>query len=330
MTNSCIKKINDILPNLPNASEVSISMTDAGKTTFTGLRKDKNGIESIDNKTTVFEIGSVTKAFTGHVLARLVTDHKIKLDDPIASFLSFKLSGNPGITFRQLALHTSGLPRMPHGYDDRPDFIKENPFSNYNEESFIHYLRNALALESLPGEKASYSNLGYALLSYGIAQIENKPFNEVVKEMIFQPLSMKNSTFNAKDNSSPVKAGLDKTGHPTLCWDAGVFNGSLGILSTAQDLSLFSKMMLDENDPAIRLQIQNTFPAKPDVHTCMGWLMVNFDQNQPIIKINGGTGGSSSSIFINHKKQKAFTFCSNIHPDSYMQQIEHLCIEAVL
>ncbi|HEY1040368.1 MAG TPA: serine hydrolase domain-containing protein, partial [Bacteroidia bacterium] len=178
MINSFIKKIEAILKDLPLRTEISISFTNANGTNFIGLKKEESGIKYIDNKTIAFEIGSVTKAFTGNVFAKLATDRRIKLDDLIELFLPFKLLGNPPITFKHLALHTSGLPRMPIGYDDRVDFIKENPFSNYREEDFANYLTKDLVMESSPGEKANYSNLGFGLLSYIISLIENKEFSQ--------------------------------------------------------------------------------------------------------------------------------------------------------
>jgi CubicO group peptidase (beta-lactamase class C family) len=329
MNDVFIEKMKVALETLPVDTEISMSISSEHASDFIGLRKGTSGIKHLDNKITAFEIGSVTKAITGNVLAKLVADRKIKPDDPIEPFLPFKLSGSPVITFKQLALHTSGLPRMPYGYDDRVNFIIENPFSNFYEDDLINYLSKELVLESKPGEKASYSNLGYALLSYLISKIENKPFSEIAKERIFCPLNMQQTSFNLKELVTPFKTGLDKTGAPTPCWDGGIFNGSLGMISTAEDLSKFSRMMLNAEDEAIAIQVKHTFPAKPDIKTCLGWLMVHFDTEEPVIKINGGTAGSSSSVFVNQNMQKAFTFCSNIHPDSYMELIEPLCIEAV-
>jgi CubicO group peptidase (beta-lactamase class C family) len=329
MNDAFIEKMKDVIQTLPLETEISLSISSKNETDFIGLRKDGFGLSLIDNRNTAFEIGSVTKAITGNMLAKLVADFKIKLDDPIESFLPFQLLGKPPITFKQLALHTSGLPRMPKAYDDRADFMIDNPFLNFAEEDFINYFTEELLLESHPGEKAIYSNLGYALLAYLISKIENKPFSQIVKERIFHPLSMQHTSFNSKEVLTQFKTGLDKSGNPTSCWDAGIFNGSLGMISTAEDLSKFSKMVLKCEDEAIAIQVQNTFLAKPGVKTCLGWLMVNFDKEEAVIKINGGTAGSSASIFVNQKAQKAFTLCSNIHPDSYMELIEHVCIEAV-
>ncbi len=324
-----IEKIKIVLDTLPVGTEISISVTETDKTKFLGLRKNPLELKEIDNKATAFEIGSVTKAFTGNILAKLVTDLKISLDDPIDSFIPFKLYGSPVISFRQLALHISGLPRMPPGYDDRENFIEENPFCNFEEDDLMIYLGQNLVMESKPGLKVSYSNLGFALLSYIFSKIEKKPFSKIVEERILKPLDMKDTSFDLVNISTLFCPGLDKDGNQTSCWNGGIFNGSLGLISTAEDLSKFAKMSLNFEDQAIATQIQNTFPAKPGVKTCLGWLLVNFDSEEPILKINGGTAGSSSSVFLNQRKQTAFTFCSNIHPDTYMKSIEHLCIEAV-
>lgn len=322
-------KIHNILKILPVLTEISFSVTDNNETTYFGLRKDSEGISYPNNKTTAFEIGSVTKSFTGNLLAQLVVDGKVNLDDSISNFLSFELKGNPTITLKQLGMHTSGLPRMPANYDNRKNFIKENPFSNYNEDELITYLTKELQMECAPGEKVIYSNLGSGLLSYVISKIEGRPFSEIVEEKIFTTLEMRNSTFNIKNISTNMVKGLDKEGNFTSNWDGGILNGCLGIISTPQDLTKFAKATLNPNNKVANLQVSHTFLARPQVYSAIGWVLVNAGETDPIIKINGGTAGFSSSIFINRKKQKALVFCSNIQPDTYMELIEPLCAEIV-
>ncbi len=324
-----ISKIKTILEILPVHTQLSFSTIEKGKTKFYGLNKDENGIGYLNNQSFAFEIGSVTKAFTGNILAQLIDEGKVKLDDPIRNFLSFELKGNPSITFKHLAQHTSGLPRMPKGYDDRENFIKENPFSNYSEEELISYLTKKLEIESEPGEKAAYSNLGSGVLSYIISKIEERPFSEIVEEKIFRPLNMSNSKFNVKDISTNMIKGLDKEGNFTSFWDGGILNGCLGIISTTEDLAKFAGMTLDPLNNPVILQVKHVFPAKPEIYTNLGWLVINLPGVDPVLKINGGTAGYAASIFVNREKQKAFTFCSNIQPDRYMELIEPLCIETV-
>lgn len=118
-----VDKITNIIKILPVHTEVSISMTENNTTTYYGLKNKGKEISYPNNKTTAFEIGSVTKSFTGNVLAQLIIEGKVSLDDPISDFLHFELKDNPVITLKQLAMHTSGLPRMPIGSDKkRMDF----------------------------------------------------------------------------------------------------------------------------------------------------------------------------------------------------------------
>ena len=87
----------------------------------------QNGhIDQIDNYSSAFEIGSVTKAFTGNVLAQLVIEKKVDLNDTAQKYLPFPLLHSPLFTLKQLAMHTAGLQRMPHDFDtpgDRHRFL---------------------------------------------------------------------------------------------------------------------------------------------------------------------------------------------------------------
>jgi CubicO group peptidase (beta-lactamase class C family) len=328
-TEEFIDKITTILKILPAHTEVSISVTENNTATYYGLKNEGEEISYSNNKTSAFEIGSVTKSFTGNVLAQLVVEGKVSLDDPISDFLHFELKDNPAITLKQLGMHTSGLPRMPIGYDDRRNFIKENPFSNYYEEDLISYLKNDLKMESQPGERVMYSNLGFGLLSYVMSRIQGQSFAEIVETKIFKPLKMQHSVFSINRISTKVINGLDKEGKYTPYWDCGILDGCIGIISTSEDLAKFAMATLDVKNKTTDLQISNAVLAKPDVYSAIGWVLVKSSETESILKINGGTAGSSSSIFLNRQNQKVLTFCSNIHPDTYMDIIEPLCSEVV-
>ena len=324
-----IDKITSIIKILPVHTEVSISVTENNTTTYYGLKNKGEEISYPNNKTSAFEIGSVTKSFTGNVLAQLIVEGKVSLDDSISDFLHFELKDNPAITLKQLGIHTSGLPRMPIGYDDRGNFIKENPFSNYYEEDLINYLKSDLKLESQPGEKVMYSNLGFGLLSYVMSRIQGQSFAEIIETKIFKPLKMQHSAFSIHRLSTKLINGLDKEGNFTPSWDGGILDGCIGMISTSEDLSKFARATLDEKNKMTDLQVSNAALAKPEVYSAIGWVLVKPPEKESILKINGGTAGSSSSIFLNRQNQKALTFCSNIHPDTYMDIIEPLCSEVV-
>jgi len=77
---------------------------------FYGIIRQNDSIIYTDNSQHIFEIGSITKVFTAHLLAKAVLDNKVKLNDTINDYLTIKCKDDIPITFKSLANHTSGLP----------------------------------------------------------------------------------------------------------------------------------------------------------------------------------------------------------------------------
>lgn len=94
--------------NFPDKTEVAIAIIENGESIFYGVNRQNDTLKTVVNHQKVFEIGSITKVFTATLLANLVVDGKVSLDDDIASYLDIQLKGSPKITFEQLANHTSG------------------------------------------------------------------------------------------------------------------------------------------------------------------------------------------------------------------------------
>jgi len=82
-----IGKIADSIKELPDKTELSFAVVKNGKADYYGMIKENGDINEINNNDSAFEIGSVTKAFTGNVLAQLAVEKKVDLDDPAQYFL---------------------------------------------------------------------------------------------------------------------------------------------------------------------------------------------------------------------------------------------------
>lgn len=310
------------LKGLPSCTQLSIAFIRDGAVSFHGWSHLNGAVAPTDNAHAAFEIGSVTKAFTGYVLAQLAVENKVRLEDPIQSFLPFSLRGNPAITLQQLALHTSGLPRMPHDFEEQPHYDQNNPYKSYGEDALKDYLVNKLKMDSVPGETFQYSNLGYGLLGYIIARIEGKAFTEVVKERLFGPLQMEHSSFDMQEIKTNVVKGLDRTGNICSHWDPGLFSGCIGIISTAKDLSRFVMMIADLQNAAGNLQSQVTFSIEPTFNTNIGWgERLLMPENISMQGINGGTAGYGASVMVNRQNSFSLVVLSNIAPQRYMEVI---------
>ena len=317
-----IDSILQCISAFPDQTQLALAVIRNGRVDYHGIRKDKNELRNINNASSAFEIGSVTKAFTGFILAQLATEKKVNLNDLAQRYLPFPLWNSPPVTLKHLAMHTSGLPGLPHDLEDLPGYDKDNPYKNYSEELLATYLTRDLRLESLPGEKFLYSNLGAGLLGYIISRVEGAPFAKVVNERIFQPLKMQHSTFDIVEAKTEIVKGINDKGDFCMHWDGGILNGSLGIISTVEDLSRFAIMICDPSNAAANMQAKEIFVLDENVSINLGWSQrLILPENILMQGINGGTGGYGASILINRDKNCAVIILSNIWPSHYMDTI---------
>jgi len=142
----------------------------------------------------IYRTGSISKSFTAVLLMLLVQDGLVALDDPVErhlpelSALADRPEGAAPITFRHLASHTSGLIREP-----RLQGAAAGPIELW-EEKVLASLPHT-SFQSAPGERYSYSNIGFGILGLALSRAANRPFMELVEERIFSPLGMVDSAF---------------------------------------------------------------------------------------------------------------------------------------
>ena len=141
-------------------------------------------------ESTTFNGYSITKTFTAAAVVKLAQEGKIDLDAPISRYLSdFPYQKSP--TIRQTLQHTAGFPNPnPLAWVHR---VEEH--AKFDEQAFIHkVIHENSRLDFDPGEKFSYSNIGYLLLGEVIHKVSGKPYHEYVLSEIVNPLSL------SKDN----------------------------------------------------------------------------------------------------------------------------------
>ncbi|MBP9925706.1 MAG: beta-lactamase family protein, partial [Cyclobacteriaceae bacterium] len=152
-------------------------------------------------------VGSTVKAFTAATIFLLKEEGKLNLDDKITEYLSAAdikdIENADKATIRQLLHHSSGIynyiQNLKFQTSSLNDLIKV-----WTPDELLDYARGKKAYFS-PGEDVLYSNTNYVLLGMIISNIEGKPFYEVFKEKIFEPLGLSSTQFAAKD---PVPDGI--------------------------------------------------------------------------------------------------------------------------
>ena len=100
--------------SFPNGTQLSICVVTGDAENFVGIERRNDSLVYVDNRDSVFEIGSITKTFTGTMLAKLVYDGKVNEDDPVKNVVPVTLHqsslNGKEMTLVHLANHTSGLP----------------------------------------------------------------------------------------------------------------------------------------------------------------------------------------------------------------------------
>ncbi len=317
--------IYDKVKFFPNQTEIAIAIIKNNKVSFVGVKRINDSIRTTKNFQKTFEIGSLSKVFTSTLLANYVISNKIDLEDSIQDYLDYNI--NESITLKNLANHTSGLPRLPSNlnlFTANP----KNPYKDYGEKQLKLYLKEQINLKHKPGENFEYSNLGAGLLGYILSKYTNSTYDNLLQNHIFSKFKMTNSTTEISDVEQSLVKGLDQNGRETPNWDFNVLVGAGGIYSSVKDLSMFAKAHFEDKHKALMLTKQPTFTVNENLKIGLGWHILNLKNDKKLIWHNGATGGYSSSMALDTNSKNGVIILSNVsayHPK--MQNIDQLCFD---
>ncbi len=260
-----------------------------------------NGKEP-DGKSLI-RLGSISKSFTGTLLASLSLDGKVHLTDPLKMYAggaTVPSFGQREITLLDLATHSAGLPRE---IGDVPPNVKA--FTWPTKEQRWSWLANyKLAWE--PGQNAAYSNVGFDLLADALATAAGKPYADLLHERITGPLGMNDTGVN------PTKEQCDRLmlgsgiGGPGPCVESVATEGAGGVYSTGADMAKWIQYNL-EQDPTMwqvptvahaiyrpRQALQTAIgfdEAGPMSGIGLAWVTMAADGIRPMIVAKSGGGG---------------------------------------
>jgi CubicO group peptidase (beta-lactamase class C family) len=144
---------------------------------------------------TIFQSGSIGKQFTAMAIMMLIEEQKLALEDPISKYLDVPENWS-AIRVRHLLTHTSGLGDYPENFSLQRD---------YTEDELLKMIR-AQPLAFAPGEKWSYSNLGYVTLGILIHKVSGEFWGDFLQQRVFVPLGMKHTRVISEADIIPNRA----------------------------------------------------------------------------------------------------------------------------
>ena len=269
---------------------------------------------------TLFEIGSITKVFTGLLLADLAVEGVVGLDDPLARHLpaSAVVPSVEGreITLGDLASHAAGLPHNPKGTLGRWLRDRHNPFAALSAEDVLEGLART-RLRRRPGERARYSNLGAGLLGEALATAAGLPYERLVRERVCLPLGMPDTLVSpSEEQAARLAVGHSRRGGPVPRFEIPGLAGAGALRSTATDMLRFLAANLDPASTPLAAQLERIqrprHPMGRGMQVGLGWLIVRSPEPAgPLLWHNGGTSGFRSFVGVARDRGIAVVVLSN-------------------
>lgn len=267
------------------------------------------------DSTSVFDIASVTKTFTGVLLADMTVRGEMSLDDPVARYLpdSVKVPSRNGrqITLLDLATHTSGLPRSVVSY--RPPDLGD-PYADLTPQTLYAFLASH-ELRRDPGTEAEYSNLAYMLLGSALARRGSVAFEELLIRRVLDPLGLRDTRVTLTPSMRDrLTAAYDAGGaivarsrySPTLL-------GHAGLLSTANDLLTYTAAhlaaALDSTGGPLVAALHATH-ARRRFSYGLGWYRRPLPAGDTAVARDGATRGHRSFIGFAPRRRTAVVVLS--------------------
>jgi len=296
-----------------------------GETAVAGFGEIADGSNEAPDGDTLMRIGSVTKVFTGTVLASMVADGTVRLTDPLQHHLDWGVTvparGQHVIRLIDLATHTSGLPREVA----REPGPKDDPFKTLTEDAYV----KALAADPLlfpPGTGALYSNFAFDVLAAALGDAAGQPYAKVLKERVLDPIGLEDTVFELNSGDEQrLMQGHDFDGSPLPNVPATpVMAGASSLYSTANDILKWLAWHMDRFSPAdaemrlvdhaayvFRDELDPVYGLDESGHMdalALGWIVMTAEGSRPLIlqKAGGLQGIFVYCAFSPAKKVGAF------------------------
>lgn len=290
----------------------AIAIMDNGKIVYSeGFGMADRELSIPVTKTTIFNIGSVSKVYAAAAIMLLVDEGKVDLDKPVTTYLpEFSMADKRfrDITVRMTLNHTSGIPGTTgannFGYKFNQD-VYQDTLANLAQSNLKHR----------PGEMAIYCNDGFTLAEMIVAKVSGQSFMEFLTTRIFTPLGLNNT-------GASVGQRLEKGVTPAMYFPPNAVVseplevlsvlGAGGLSSSAEDLCRFVDLFSGENDPILTgkalAELTKEQPSEfhgklrsPDVSLGLGWDVTDHEPYKSMgVKVlgkSGGTGTYTAQVF---------------------------------
>ncbi|WP_431862341.1 serine hydrolase domain-containing protein [Azospirillum sp.] len=285
---------------------------------------------------TVFQIASLTKPFTGTILAELIRAGAVAATDPLDRHLRQTphvpaYEGRP-IRLVDLATHTAGLPNVP----ETPNFSwsrledPRNPYKPLTPAEVDAWL-SGYELPVPPGTRFRYSNVGMAVLGEALSTAAGTSYEELLKRIVTERFGLRDTTFRLSAEQRVRKAVGHAQGSEVPDWEAPAMLPSFGLYSTADDLLKWLRVNMGDcpggcgadtvGTLALAQTVQVQGPSLVDPGSlghgamALGWFVAWARDGTPIYWHSGATGGFNAYMAVSRAHRWAVVALTNTDPE---------------
>ena len=320
---------------------LSMVITDHGRRSFYDYGTVSKARPALPTRRTLYEIGSITKTFTGALAAKALLDGKMTLDGDFRTYLrepypNLEKGGKP-ITLRTLASHTSGMARDIPNNDDlfqgKPDFNRL-PFllmareKGYDRARYLKDLHD-VALASEPGTTMRYSNIGVKLIGFALETIAGLDLTQLLSRDILGPLEMTDTTLlPSRSQLGRLAQAYLPGGNPApgrLDMDPNV-GAAGGLFSSTSDMVKYAEWQLDERNPVIARAHQPIWGSPDTFAVGLIWDIGKTKDGERRLWHSGGTFGMSSQMILLPESQQAYVMLANDACENTQSQLEAIAL----
>ncbi|PWC79517.1 beta-lactamase [Azospirillum sp. TSH64] len=311
---------------------------------------------------TLFQIASLTKPFTGTIMADLMREGRIDPADPLQRHLRRvgavpvshvpDYDGRP-IRLRDLATHTAGLPNVPETSRFSWSRLEDprNPYKPLSRGELALWLSD-YRLPVPPGLRFSYSNAGMSVLGEALAAAAGQPYETLLKRVVTDRFGLRDTTLHPTAEQRMRKAAGHARGRTVPDWEAPAMLPAFGLYSSADDLLRWLSANLGDCPGAAAVGPDGHGCAPPVAATlalaqsvqvdgrsladpgslgsgamALGWFVAWATDGTPIHWHSGSTGGFNAYIAFSKAHRWGVVALTNSDPDQVTA--DHVVIDLV-
>lgn len=277
----------------------------------------ENGLEEF--KKYHYEIGSITKIFTGLLTSKAYIKGHIDINSPISEYLKELDVSKHLPTVKQIITHTSGFEYNPKEEDGEDILPKINPFIDVKNEQVIDEI-NTMNLKDIE-YPFCYSNIGAATIGILLESVYGKPYCFLLDDYLAEIGLGNTYTLNPPYDIEGVRPNGTKDGH----WEwkeQSSYNAAGCLVSTAEDMLKLGKLLLDRKEEYIeQALIPLSSHKNRDKIRNTGFFILSYPKDN-IFYHDGGTGCFNSVLSVNSKSNIAVVCLSNSYMDIIGQSLQ--------